>query len=66
MTTAQTALPRLLRTKEVAEILGVDPVYVRQLVHEGKLRSIQLKGQGYHRFDPRELERFIAGESGRE
>jgi excisionase family DNA binding protein len=59
MSAAPTAPPRLLLIKEVAEILGTKPVYVRQLVREGKLRSVRLSPEGFHRFDPRELERFI-------
>jgi excisionase family DNA binding protein len=64
MTVTETAPPRLLRVKEVAEILGCSEVYVRQLARDGKLRSIRFSREGFHRFDPRELERFIADRSG--
>lgn len=60
MAATETAPPRLLLVKEVAAILGTSEVYVRQLAREGKLPSVRLSEEGFHRFDPRELERFIA------
>jgi excisionase family DNA binding protein len=56
----ETVSSRLLTVKEVAAILGTSEVYVRQLAREGKLRSVRLSPEGYHRFAPQELERFIA------
>ena len=41
---------RLLRAKEVAHILGVDPARVRELVASGDLPSVRLGAQGWHRF----------------
>jgi excisionase family DNA binding protein len=63
MTATDTPLLRLLRVKDVAAILGTSDVRVRQLVRDGKLRSVRLSAEGFHRFDPREVERFIAGEN---
>jgi hypothetical protein len=39
-------------------MLGVRPARVR----DGELRSIRLGAQGYHRFDRRDVERFLAGD----
>jgi len=56
------APPRLLRAKEVAQILGVDPSRVRELVAAGSLPSVRFGAQGWHRFRPDDVERLIAGE----
>jgi excisionase family DNA binding protein len=53
---------RLISAKEVAAILNTSPTRVRTLVRDGHLRSIRLGEEGWHRFDPREVERFLAGE----
>jgi excisionase family DNA binding protein len=60
MAATETAPARLLTVKEVAAILGTSEVYIRQLAREGRLRSVRLSPEGFHRFAPRELERFIA------
>ena len=57
----QIASPRLLRAKEVARIIGVRPRRVRELVQEGKLRSVRLSEAGWYRFDPGDVERLISG-----
>jgi excisionase family DNA binding protein len=62
MTTTPLAPARLLSAKEVAATLGVRPHRVRELVRDGQLRSIRLSEAGNHRFDPRDIERFLAGE----
>jgi excisionase family DNA binding protein len=54
--------PRLLRVKEVANILGVSPNRVRELVAHDELASIRLGAQGWHRFRLEDVERLIAGE----
>ena len=53
-------LPPLLSAKEVAALIGVRPARVRELVAAGEMRSIRLSEGGRHRFDPREVERFLA------
>lgn len=53
---------RLLRASEVAQMIGVDPATVRELVATGALRSVRLGGQGWHRFRREDVERLIAGE----
>jgi excisionase family DNA binding protein len=60
-----TAAARLLRAREVAQILGVDPSRVRELVASGDLPSVRLGAQGWHRFRREDVERLIAGESAR-
>jgi excisionase family DNA binding protein len=55
--------PRLLRVKEVANILGVSPHRVRELVANGDLASIRLGSQGWHRFRFDDVERLIAGDA---
>jgi excisionase family DNA binding protein len=52
---------RLLRAKEVAHILGVDPSRVRELVASGDLPSVRLGAQGWHRFRLKDVEALIAG-----
>jgi excisionase family DNA binding protein len=59
MTNTQSAPPALLSVKDVARILGTSDVRVRRLVRDGRLRSVRLSAEGYHRFDPREIDRFI-------
>ena len=55
------APPRLLRAREVADILGVDPSRVRELVADGTLPSVRLGLHGWHRFRLEDVERLIAG-----
>jgi excisionase family DNA binding protein len=57
---ATIAPPRLLRAKEVARILGVDPSRVRDLVASGDLPSVRLGAQGWHRFRSEDVEQLIA------
>ena len=59
---ATAAPPRLLRAKEVAQILGVDPKRVRELVASGDLASVRLGPQGWHRFRLEDVEQLISGE----
>jgi excisionase family DNA binding protein len=56
------ALPWLLRAREVADMLGVDPGRVRELVARGELQSVRLGANGWHRFRRDDVERLIAGE----
>ena len=53
---------RLLRAKEVARILSVNPSTVRALVANGDLPSVRLGGSGWHRFRPEDVARLIASE----
>jgi hypothetical protein len=59
---AITAPPRLLRAKEVADILGAAPDRVRALVASGDLPSVRLSEHGWHRFRLEDVERLISGE----
>ena len=53
---------RLLRAREVAQMLGVDPKRVRELVASGDLPSVRLGGQGWHRFRLEDVDRLIGGD----
>jgi excisionase family DNA binding protein len=53
------ASERLLRAKEVAAILGVDPKRVRELVADGELASVRLGDNGWHRFRRDDVEALI-------
>jgi excisionase family DNA binding protein len=53
------ATERLLRAKEVARMLGVDPKRVRELVAAGELRSVRLGGSGWHRFRAEDVEALM-------
>ena len=50
---------RLLRAREVAQMLSVDPKRVRELVASGDLPSVRLGSQGWHRFRLEDVERLI-------
>lgn len=52
----------LIRSREVARLLGCDPSRVRELVASGELPSVRLGSKGWHRFRPEDVERLIAGE----
>ena len=52
---------RLLRAREVAHRLGVDPKRVRELVASGDLQSVRLGGHGWHRFRREDVEQLIGG-----
>jgi excisionase family DNA binding protein len=52
---------RLLRAKEVAQMLGVDSSRVRELVASGDLPSVRLGAQGWHRFRREDVEALIEG-----
>ena len=55
---------KMYNTKEVAEILDLHPVTIRNLVREGVLKAIRNSGRGGHKFTESEIERFksIRGE----
>jgi excisionase family DNA binding protein len=54
---------RLLRASEVAQMVGVDPSRIRELVASGDLPSVRLGANGWHRFRREDVERLIAGET---
>lgn len=59
MTTAQQALPRLLKASEVSEQTGLPEWRVYELSRMGVLPCVRL-GRSY-RYDPAALREFIAG-----
>ena len=51
--------PQMLKTKAVAERLGVSPPTVRALVKAGTLPALRVSTRCY-RFDARDVARFVA------
>ena len=49
----------LLGIGEVARLLSVSKITVRRLVSAGELPSIRLTKGGPHRFDMRDIEKFV-------
>jgi excisionase family DNA binding protein len=60
MTVAPAA--RWLSVREVAAMLGVSTKRIRELVAEGRLSSVRLGENGWHRFRVEDVERLIAGQ----
>lgn len=50
----------LLSISEVSRLLAVSKITVRRLVNGGELPCIRLSKGGPLRFDPKDLEKFIA------
>lgn len=54
-------LPALLRPAEVCRILGVSRSWLYQAAADGRIPAVRLGGQeGPVRFDPEELDRWLA------
>jgi excisionase family DNA binding protein len=49
---------RVLKLREVAQLLGVSTVTVRRRVRDGSLPSVRIKGRLY--FHPHEVKAFLA------
>lgn len=58
-----TTIPRLLRTSEVATMLGCSRARVHQLARAGVLHPVRLVPLGDLRFRVEDVERMIAGAS---
>lgn len=50
---------KLLRIKEAAEILGVNPATLRKWDKEGKLPAIKISKRGDRRYKMEDIEKFI-------
>lgn len=50
---------KLLRIREAAEILGVNPETLRRWDKEGKLLAIKVSIRGDRRYKPEDIDRFI-------
>ncbi|MCL4366718.1 helix-turn-helix domain-containing protein [Patescibacteria group bacterium] len=50
---------RLLKIREAAEILGVNPETLRRWDKEGKLPAVKVSVRGDRRYKPEDIERFI-------
>jgi excisionase family DNA binding protein len=59
MTVQVAPAPRLLRTGEVAALLGVSPWRVLRLVDEGVLVPVRFGVRGWSRFRVEDVERLI-------
>ncbi len=53
-------VPRLFTVSECAELLGVHPCSVRELIRDGRIRSVRFGPHGWHRIPSEELERLLA------
>ena len=58
---ATTPKPRLYTISHVARLLGVHPTSVRDLIAEGRVRSVRFGPPGWHRIPAEEVERLISG-----
>lgn len=50
---------KLLRIKEAAEILGVNPETLRRWDRDGKLLAIKVSKRGDRRYNPTDIQKFI-------
>ena len=50
---------KLLRIKEAADILGVNPETLRRWDKEGKLPAVKVSVRGDRRYKPEDIEKFI-------
>ena len=50
---------KLLRIREAAEMLGVNPETLRRWDNEGKLVAVKVSKRGDRRYKPEDIERFI-------
>lgn len=57
------AEPRLLTTREVAQILRITAGHVQNLVVEGVLTPVRFTPRGHYRFRTEDVDRLIAGEA---
>ena len=50
---------KLLRIKEAAELLGVNPATLRKWYKEGKLLALKISKRGDRRYRKEDIEKFI-------
>lgn len=50
---------KLLRVKETAELLGVNPATLRKWDKEGKLPAVMISKHGDRRYNIEDIEKFI-------
>ncbi len=51
--------PKLLRIKEAAEILGVNPETLRRWDNEGRLKAVRMGKRGDRRYKMEDLQKII-------
>lgn len=54
---------RLLRIREAAEILGVNPETLRRWDREGKFKAVIISKRGDRRYKREDIEKFVANMS---
>ncbi len=52
---------KLLRIREAAEMLGVNPETLRRWDRDGKLKAIKVSTRGDRRYNIENIEKFIKG-----
>lgn len=50
---------KLLKIREAADLLGVNPETLRRWDNEGKLVAVKVSKRGDRRYKPEDLKRFI-------
>lgn len=50
---------KLLKIREAAELLGVNPETLRRWDNEGKLVAVKVSKRGDRRYQPEDIKRFI-------
>lgn len=50
---------KLLRIREVAEMLGVNPETLRRWDREGRLKAVIVSKRGDRRYKPEDIQKFI-------
>lgn len=58
-----TTLPKLLTTRQAAEVINVHVETLRRWDKNGKLKAIIVNERGDRRYDPEDIERFISTKS---
>ncbi len=61
MSATRTALPDLMTSREVAEVLRLTRAQVARLAHEGRIPSVRITATSRPRFRRRDIERLIGG-----
>jgi DNA (cytosine-5)-methyltransferase 1 len=53
--------PKLLRIKEAAELLGVNPETLRRWDNEGRLKAVRIGKRQDRRYRPEDIQKVIEG-----
>jgi DNA (cytosine-5)-methyltransferase 1 len=55
--------PKLLRIKEAAELLGVNPETLRRWDNEGRLKAVRIGKRQDRRYRPEDIQKIIEGKT---